>query len=65
MLVAVLFGYGHYYKGPAGVVDSADAGLILGAAYLLSGRCLWTTILAHGLHDTIGVYAAAYSGWDI
>lgn len=50
--VAVLFGLGHYYKGPVGMVDSGVAGLILGAAYLLSGRCLWTTILAHGLIDT-------------
>jgi len=52
---AVLFGFGHYYKGPVGMVDSGVAGLILGAAYLLSGRCLWTTILAHGLIDTTGV----------
>lgn len=52
---AMLFGFGHYYKGPVGIVDSGVAGLILGAAYLLSGRCLWTTILAHGLIDTTGV----------
>ena len=52
---AVLFGFGHYYKGPVGIVDSGVAGLILGAAYLLSGRCLWTTILAHGLIDSTGV----------
>jgi uncharacterized protein len=53
---AVLFGFGHYYKGPVGIVDSGVAGLILGAAYLLSGRCLWTTILAHGLIDTTAVF---------
>lgn len=52
---AVLFGFGHFYKGPAGILDSSVAGLILGGAYLLSGRCLWTTILAHGLIDTTGV----------
>lgn len=62
LAVSVLFGYGHYYKGPAGVLDSAVAGLILGAAYLLSGRNLWTTILAHGLIDTVGV-AALFFGW--
>jgi membrane protease YdiL (CAAX protease family) len=55
LAAAVLFGFGHWYKGPAGVVDSAVAGLILGTVYLLSGRCLWTTILAHGLIDTTGV----------
>jgi len=58
---AVLFGLGHFYKGPVGMVDSGVAGLILGAAYLLSGRCLWTTILAHGLIDTTGVIAL-YAG---
>lgn len=52
---AGLFGIGHWYKGPAGVVDSAVAGLVLGAAYLLSGGRLWTAILAHGLIDTTGV----------
>jgi membrane protease YdiL (CAAX protease family) len=55
LAAAMLFGLGHWYKGPAGVIDSAVAGLVLGAAYLLSGRCLWTTILAHGLIDTTGV----------
>jgi membrane protease YdiL (CAAX protease family) len=43
--VSVLFGFGHYYKGPAGVLDSGVAGLILGAAYMLSGRNLWAPIL--------------------
>jgi membrane protease YdiL (CAAX protease family) len=63
VIVAVLFGYGHYYKGPAGILDSGVAGLILGAAYMLSGRNLWTCILAHGFIDTFGV-TAAFFGWD-
>jgi len=52
---AVLFGYGHYYKGMTGVLDSGVAGLILAAAYLLSGRNLWTCVFAHGFIDTFGV----------
>ncbi|HEY6124949.1 MAG TPA: type II CAAX endopeptidase family protein [Steroidobacteraceae bacterium] len=52
---AVLFGYGHFYKGPAGVLDSGVAGLILAAAYLMTGRNLWTCILAHGFIDTFAV----------
>jgi len=52
---AVLFGYGHFYKGPAGVLDSGVAGLILAAAYLLTGRNLWTCVLAHGFIDTFAV----------
>ncbi len=58
LAVSVLFGLGHYYKGPAGVLDAADAGLIIGGAYLISGRNLWTAVIAHGLQDTIAVVAA-------
>jgi membrane protease YdiL (CAAX protease family) len=63
VLVSILFGYGHYYKGPSGIVDSGIAGLILGSAYMLSGRNLWTCILAHGFIDTFGV-TMLYFGWD-
>ncbi len=63
LVVAVLFGYGHYYKGPSGIVDSGMAGLLLGAAYVLSGRNLWVCILAHGFIDTFGVIAVFF-GWD-
>jgi hypothetical protein len=63
LVVAVLFGYGHYYKGPSGMVDSGMAGLLLGAASVLSGRNLWVCILAHGFIDTFGV-TAAFFGWD-
>ena len=55
VIVSVLFGYGHFYKGPAGIVDSGVAGLILGAAYLAAGRNLWVSILAHGFIDTFGL----------
>jgi len=63
VLVSVLFGYGHYYKGPSGIVDSGVAGLILGTAYMLSGRNLWTCVLAHGFIDTFAV-ADAFFGWS-
>jgi membrane protease YdiL (CAAX protease family) len=62
LVVAVLFGYGHYYKGPAGMVDSGIAGLILAAAYVLSEGNLWVCILAHGFIDTFGV-VMAFLGW--
>jgi CAAX protease family protein len=55
LVTAVLFGYGHYYKGPAGIVDSGVAGLILASAYMLAGRNLWASILAHGFIDTFAV----------
>jgi membrane protease YdiL (CAAX protease family) len=63
LVVSVLFGYGHYYKGPSGVVDSGMAGLVLGAAYVLSARNLWVCILAHGFIDTFAV-VALFFGWQ-
>ena len=63
IVVSILFGYGHYYKGPTGILDSGIAGLILGAAYLVSGKNLWTTILAHGLIDTFGI-VMVFFGWS-
>jgi len=62
LVVSVLFGYGHYYKGPSGIIDSGMAGLVLGAAYVLSKRNLWVSILAHGFIDTFGV-VCAFFGW--
>jgi len=62
VLVAVLFGFGHYYKGPAGVLDSTYSGLVLGGAFLLSGRNLWAAILAHGITDTFALFVV-FMGW--
>jgi membrane protease YdiL (CAAX protease family) len=62
IVVSILFGYGHYYKGPAGVIASTASGLVLGGAYLLSRRNLWVAILAHGFRDTFAVIAALL-GW--
>lgn len=61
--VSVLFGYGHFYKGYAGVVDSGSAGLVLGGAYLLSRRNFWVPILAHGFIDSIAI-VFTYMGWS-
>ena len=62
LYVAVLFGIGHFYKGPTGVLDSTYSGLVLGGLYLLAGRNLWAPILAHGMSDTFAI-AAIYWGW--
>ena len=62
LLVAVLFGFGHYYKGPAGVLESSYSGLVLGTAFLLSGRNLWVPILAHGISDTFALFVVVM-GW--
>lgn len=57
LFVSILFGFGHYYKGPAGIVESTFSGLVLGSAYLLAGRNLWASVLTHGFIDTAGVAA--------
>lgn len=62
ILVAVLFGFGHYYKGPAGILDSTYSGLLLGCAYLVCGRNLWAPILAHGISDTFALLVVLM-GW--
>ena len=63
VLVSVLFGYGHYYKGVSGIIDSGIAGLFLGGAYMVAGRNLWACIFAHGFIDTFGVIDAFF-GWS-
>lgn len=55
LYVSVLFGFGHYYQGTAGVFTTACDGFMIGAAYLLSGRNLWVAVLTHGFVDTIGI----------
>jgi hypothetical protein len=62
ILVAILFGLGHFYKGPAGVIDSTYSGIVLGCAYLLSRRNLWAAILAHGISDTFALLVV-FCGW--
>jgi uncharacterized protein len=63
VFVSIFFGYGHYYKGPSGIIDSGIAGLILGTTYMLAGRNLWASILAHGFIDTFSVIDAFF-GWS-
>jgi len=62
LYVAVLFGFGHFYKGPAGILDSTYSGLVLGSVYLLTGRNLWASILTHGISDTFAVLIV-FRGW--
>ena len=62
ILVSLLFGFGHYYKGLSGVFDSTYSGLVLGATYLLAGRNLWAPVLTHGIADTVAVFVV-FMGW--
>lgn len=64
LLCGALFGVGHFYQGPVGMIDSTVSGLVFGTLYVKSGGNLWPSTLAHGLTDTLalaliasGVYA--------
>jgi len=63
VITSVLFGFGHSYKGPGGMIDSGIAGLLLASAYILSGKNLWVCVLAHGFIDTTGL-VVFYFGWS-
>ena len=62
LVSSILLGFGHFFKGPTGVFDSAISGLILAGAYLITGRNLWAPIIAHGLSDTIAVVFTYVAG---
>jgi membrane protease YdiL (CAAX protease family) len=64
IVTSLFFGLGHLFQGAAGVIAAVVAGFLYAIFYLLSGRNLWVTILAHGLVDTIGfmvIYASPKS----
>jgi membrane protease YdiL (CAAX protease family) len=52
ILSAVLFGLGHMYQGPAGVIMTGISGLIMASYYLLFGRVA-SMMVAHYLHDAL------------
>ncbi len=53
VISSVVFGLAHAAWGPAGMVQTGFMGLALAVSYLVVGRNLWVTILAHVYMDTI------------
>jgi membrane protease YdiL (CAAX protease family) len=58
VLSAVIFGLGHLYQGPAGIISTGISGLIMAVYYSFSGRVI-PMMIAHYLHDAIQI-AAVY-----
>ncbi len=54
---AALFGLGHGYQGPAGLIVTAGLGLVLGGVYLAARRNLVACMVLHGLIDTVSLTA--------
>ncbi|MGF1605108.1 MAG: lysostaphin resistance A-like protein [Rhodothalassiaceae bacterium] len=58
---ALLFGLGHAYQGPSGVLLTGFLGFLFGICVRLTGS-LWPAILAHGLINTLTLVAAYLGG---
>jgi membrane protease YdiL (CAAX protease family) len=65
LLCGALFGVGHFYQGPVGMIDSTVSGLVFGTLYVRSGGNLWPSTLAHGLTDTLALALIASGAYAI
>lgn len=61
VISATLFGLGHFWQGPRGMLSTGMGALVMGAGYYLSGRTLWPVIFAHAIGNTLG-FIAIYMG---
>jgi membrane protease YdiL (CAAX protease family) len=52
VLSSIGFGLAHFHQGLGGMLGAGFVGLVYGIFYLVSGRNLWVTIIAHGLTGT-------------
>jgi len=50
---SVLFGIGHAYQGPAGILKTTTVGMVMAALYVFSGS-LWPSIVLHTALDVQG-----------
>jgi membrane protease YdiL (CAAX protease family) len=52
---AVLFGMGHAYLGPRGILNAAAIGLVAAGVYVADGGNLRPVIVAYGMVDSVGI----------
>ena len=57
---STMFGFAHWYQGPAGVVSASVSGIVFGTAYLLARRNLWVAVFAHGFSDSLALLATCF-----
>jgi membrane protease YdiL (CAAX protease family) len=62
VLSSAVFGVTHIHRGRRAVVASTAAGVAYAIVYLVSGKLLWATIVAHGTIDSVAVLAAIHGG---
>jgi len=56
---AVLFGWGHFYQGPKGMIQTAMVGAAMLALYVISGS-LWVSM---AVHVAIDVNSGLFAAW--
>ena len=54
VVTSILFGVGHQYQGLSGMITAGLGGFVFGLLYLVTGRNLWASVIAHGTMDTVG-----------
>jgi len=54
VVTSILFGVGHQYQGPSGMITAGLGGFTFGLLYLVTGRNLWVAVVAHGTMDRVG-----------
>ena len=64
-LHAVIFGMLHISQGVPGIIGIGVVAVILGCVYLYNGRNLFPLIIAHGLINSIGLFAYYLSDGQI
>lgn len=63
LVQAIIFGAGHAYQGSAGMLLTGISALIYGGVFILSGRNLWTAVIAHSLANTVAFVESYRVGW--
>lgn len=56
ILQGIVFGLGHGYQGPVGMIGAGMIGIIYAAGTLVWGRNLWPAIVAHGVFDCFAFF---------
>src|SRR6266576_2244858 len=54
VVTSIVFGVGHQYQGLSGMITAGLGGFVFGLLYLVTGRNLWVSVIAHGTMDTVG-----------
>jgi hypothetical protein len=52
-VASIVFGIGHLYQGPIGMIEAGLDGALFAVLYFATGRSLIAPIIAHGVQDSV------------